>query len=86
MMTDTDAALRAELHAVFDAASYPVGSMVDLLGVLPDGPMTRFSVGEGRMTAMELATVLTPHQEFPYPDADALVDAIIDGLRAEGRI
>ena len=85
-MTDPDAALRTELHAVFDAASYPVGSMVELLGVLPKGPMTRFSVGKGRMTALELATVLTPHQEFPYEDADALVDAIISGLHAEGRI
>ena len=85
-MTDADVALRTELHAVFDAASYPVTSMVDLLGVLPDGPMTRFTVADERMTAMELATVLTPHQEFPYADAESLIDAIIVGLRVEGRL
>jgi len=85
-MTDAETVLRAELHAVFDAASYPVGSMVDLLPLLPDGPMTRFTVGEQRMTAMELATVLTPHHAFPYADAETLVEAIIDGLATEGRL
>lgn len=86
MMTDADAVLRAELHAVFDAASYPVGSLLDLLTVLPDGPMTRFTVGDDQMTAMELATVLTPHQAFPYADPETLVSAIVAGLREEGRL
>jgi Uncharacterized protein conserved in archaea len=85
-MPDADTILRAELHAVFDAASYPVGSTLDLLKVLPDGPMTRFTVGDDQMTAMELATVLSPHQAFPYADADALISAIVDGLREEGRL
>jgi hypothetical protein len=35
---------------------------------------------------MEMAAKLGSHQDFPYDDAESLVDDVIEGLKAEGMI
>jgi hypothetical protein len=35
---------------------------------------------------MEMAAKLGGHQEFPYESPEALVDDVIEGLKAEGMI
>lgn len=82
---DLEADLREELRSALADADYPVENRMDLLPALPDGPTTRFEAGDGelRFTAMELASTLAGHQQFPYESVEALVDDIIAGLKAE---
>jgi hypothetical protein len=80
---EVEAALRTQFTEAFQDADYPVDSQMDLVPALPDGPGTKFEAGEVTFTAMELAARLGGHQEFPYQNVDALVDDIVDGLRAE---
>lgn len=82
--SDTEAEIRAQLLEAFDGADYPVDNQMDLVPALPNGPGTRFESGDVSFTAMEMAAKLGSHQEFPYGDAEELVDDVMDGLRAEG--
>ncbi len=82
-MTD-EAELREQFTEAFEGADYPVSSQMDLVPALPNGPTTTFESGDVSLTAMELATKLSGHQEFPYEDVDSLVDDVIAGLKAEG--
>jgi len=81
---DVEAELRAQMREAFEGADYPVANQMKLVPALPNGPSTRFEAGDVSITAMELATKLSGHQEFPYDDVDTLVDDIIAGLKAEG--
>ncbi|MDS0298140.1 MTH865 family protein [Halogeometricum sp. S1BR25-6] len=87
-MADVEAELREELMAAFSDADYPVKNQMDLVPALPDGPGTRFEAGDGEVsfTAMEMAAKLGSHQNFPYDDAESLVDDVMEGLKAEGML
>lgn len=81
-MVDTDE-LRQQFTRAFENADYPVNNQMDLVPALPEGPGTKFESGDFSMTAIELATKLSTHQEFPYGSVDELVDDIMVGLKAE---
>lgn len=81
-MADKDE-LRTQLHDAFEGADYPVKNQMDLVPALPDGPATKFESGDTSFTAMEMATRLSGHQEFPYEDADSLVEDVMTGLEKE---
>ncbi|ELZ27283.1 hypothetical protein C474_18094 [Halogeometricum pallidum JCM 14848] len=87
-MADVEAELREELMAAFSDADYPVKNQMDLVPALPNGPGTRFEAGDGDVsfTAMEMAAKLGSHQNFPYDDAETLVDDVMEGLKAEGML
>jgi hypothetical protein len=82
-MSDTEAELREQLTEAFSGADYPVENQMGLVPALPDGPATTFEAGDKTFSAMELATKLSGHAEFPYDNVDVLVDDIITGLKAE---
>ncbi len=84
-MADRDE-IRSQLHDAFEGADYPVENQMDLVPALPNGPSTTFESGDTSFTAMEMATRLGGHQEFPYEDADSLVDDIMQGLENEGML
>jgi hypothetical protein len=83
-MADVEAELRQELLDAFSGADYPVNNQMDLVPALPNGPSTTFEAGGQSFTAMELATKLSSRAEFPYDDAESLVDDVIAGLKDEG--
>jgi len=85
-MSDAEAELREELTAAFEDADYPITSLTSLVPELPRGPMTKFSAGDRTFSAMELAKLLSDHQDFPYDDVESLVDDIVAGLEAEGEL
>lgn len=70
----------------FENADFPVENQMSLVPALPNGPGTKFKTDDVTVTAMELAAKLGKHQDFPYEDAESLVDDIIAGLKAEGMI
>jgi hypothetical protein len=84
-MADRDE-LRSQLYDAFEGADYPVKNQMDLVPALPNGPATKFESGETSFTAMEIASRLSDHQEFPYEDVDTLVDDVMDGLEEEEMI
>ena len=86
MSDDVEAELRRQLTDAFEGADYPVANQMDLVPALPNGPSTTFEAGDVRFTAMELASKLSGHQEFPYEDVESLVDDAMAGLRAEGMV
>jgi len=75
--------LAANMKDVFGKANYPVKSVMDLMPVLPQGPMTTFTGGDKSFTAMDLSTKLGGGN-FPYETVDALVDDILSGLENNG--
>jgi len=83
---DVEADIREQLTEAFGGADYPVENQMDLVPALPNGPGTTFEAGDVRFTAMELASKLSGHQEFPYDSVDELVDDVMAGLRAEGML
>jgi hypothetical protein len=85
-MTDVEAELRAQFEDAFGAAEFPVENQMDLVPALPDGPGTTFEAGDVSFSAMELASKLGGHQEFPYETLDALVDDVMAALESEGMI
>lgn len=85
-MTDIEADLREQFTEAFADAEFPVTGQMDLVPALPNGPGTTFSAGDRSLSAMELASKLSGHQEFPYEDVESLVDDVIAGLKAEGVI
>ena len=82
-MTDIEAELREQFTEAFGDAEFPVTTQMDLVPALPDGPGTTFSAGDRTLSAMELASKLGGHQNFPYEDVESLVDDAIAGLKAE---
>ncbi|MEF8779886.1 MAG: MTH865 family protein [Haloferacaceae archaeon] len=82
-MADVKSELREQFVEAFEGADYPVDSQMDLVPALPDGPGTKFEAGDVTVSAMELASKLGGHQEFPYETVEELVDDIMDGLEAE---
>jgi hypothetical protein len=78
--------LEKQLKSIFGRAHYPVKNVMDLLPVLPQGPMTRFQVGTKTITAMDLSQKLAGRARFPYQNADALVQDILAGLQDAGMI
>ena len=79
-------ALRKQLLDAFEGTDYPVRNQMDLLPALPDGPATKFEAGEVSFTVMDLSTSIGDDADFPYEDAESLVDDVIKALRAEGKI
>ncbi len=75
--------LATNLKEVFGKANYPVKSVMDLMPVLPQGPMTTFTGGDKSFTAMDLSTKLGGGN-FPYDDVDALIEDILNGLETSG--
>ena len=82
-MSSVEAELREQFTEAFAGADYPITGQMDLVPALPNGPGTTFTAGERTLTAMELASELSGHQEFPYEDVESLVDDAIAGLKAE---
>ncbi|MDR5672124.1 MTH865 family protein [Halalkaliarchaeum sp. AArc-GB] len=82
-MADVESQLREQFIEAFEGADYPVNNQMDLVPALPDGPGTKFEAGDVTLSAMELASKLGDHQEFPYDDVEGLVDDIIAGLKSE---
>ena len=80
---ETEAEIRAQLLEALEGADFPAENQMDLVPALPNGPGTRFESGDVSFTAMEMAAKLGSHQEFPYSDAETLVDDIMVGLREE---
>lgn len=85
-MADVDIdEIREQMLEAFGGADYPVGSPMDLVPALPDGPGTTFESGDFSMTAMELNMKL-PSGDFPYDDVESFVDDIIESLKDEGYV
>jgi hypothetical protein len=82
--SETEAELRKELEEAFSGADFPVNNQMDLVPALPNGPSTKFETDDVSFTAMELATKLSGHAEFPYDDVESLVDDVIKGLKDAG--
>ena len=82
-MADIEAELREQFTEAFGDAEFPVTTQMDLVPALPDGPGTTFSAGDRTLSAMELASKLGGHQNFPYEDVESLVDDASVGLKAE---
>ncbi len=76
--------LEKQLKDIFGKAKYPVRSVMDLLPILPQGPMTRFTAGSKSWTAMELSQKLAGKARFPYNDVNTFVKDILDGLSQAG--
>jgi len=85
-MSDIEAELREQFTEAFGDAEFPVTTQMDLVPALPNGPGTTFSAGDSTLSAMELASKLGGHQDFPYENVESLVDDAIAGLKAEGVI
>lgn len=79
-----EASLRSQMIEAFESADYPVGSPMELLPALPDGPSTRFESGDFSMSVIELHQSLDA--EFPYESAEAMVDHIMAELQASGKL
>ena len=75
--------LREQFTEAFEGADYPVNNQMDLVPALPDGPSTKFTADDVSLTAMELATKLGNHSNFPYEDVETLVDYVISALEDE---
>lgn len=78
--------LTTQLTEIFGKAKYPVKSVMDLLPVLPQGPMTQFKAGDKSWTAMDLSQKFGSSAAFPYDDVNSLVTAIIGGLEDAGEL
>jgi len=78
--------LEKQLKEVFGKANYPINSVMDLLPVLPQGPMTQFKAGDKTWSAMELSQKLAGRAKFPYNDVDSFVKDILDGLQEAGEL
>lgn len=76
--------LEKQLTDIFGKARYPVRSVMDLLPILPQGPMTRFTAGSKSWTAMELSQKFAGRARFPYNDVNSFVKDILDGLTQAG--
>jgi Uncharacterized protein conserved in archaea len=85
-MSSVESELREQFTEAFAGANYPITGQMDLVPALPDGPGTTFTAGDRTLSAMELASELSGHQDFPYENVESLVDDAIDGLKAEGVI
>lgn len=82
-MTDVESELREQFTDAFTGAEYPITGQMDLVPALPEGPTTTFTAGDRTLSAMELASELNGHQDFPYETVEELVDDAIAGLKAE---
>ena len=85
-MASVESELREQFTEAFAGADYPITGQMDLVPALPNGPGTTFTAGERTLTAMELASELSGHQDFPYENVESLVDDAIAGLKHEGVI
>ncbi|ERH06323.1 MAG: uncharacterized protein conserved in archaea [Halonotius sp. J07HN4] len=85
-MSSVESELREQFTEAFAGANYPITGQMDLVPALPDGPGTTFTAGDRTLSAMELASELSGHQDFPYENVESLVDDAIDGLKTEGVI
>ena len=82
MVEESD--LREQFVEAFEGADYPVGSPMDLVPAMPDGPSTTFESGEFSMSAIELNAKVDA--EFPYENVDSFVDDIVDDLKQKDYI
>lgn len=80
----SESELREQMIAAFEGAAYPLESPMDLLPALPDGVGTTFESGEFSMTIIDLNTELD--SDFPYESVEALVDHIMEELRAADKL
>jgi len=78
--------LEQQLREIFGKANYPIKSVMDLLPILPQGPMTQFKAGEKSWTAMELSQKFSGRANFPYNDVDSFVKDILEGLEQAGEL
>jgi hypothetical protein len=79
-----EASLRSQMLETFESVDYPVANPMELLPALSDGPSTRFESGDFSMSVIELHQQLDA--DFPYDSAEAMVDHIIEELKASGKI
>jgi len=80
---DPESEIRRQLLDVFGRASYPLADPLELVPVLPDGAATTFESGDVAFGAMELGAEYNDYLDFPYADAESLVDDLMSGLREE---
>lgn len=76
--------LRSEFMSVFKNADYPVNGVMELAGALPKGPLTKFETDDFSMRASTLSKKLDG--DFPYETPEAVVDDIMEQLKATGDI
>lgn len=75
---------RESLAEMLDDVEFPVQNKMALATHLPNGPATKFDIGDQRVSAMELASELSGHADFPYDNLDDLIDDAADALRDGG--
>jgi hypothetical protein len=78
--------LEKQLKTIFGKAKYPIRSIMDLLPILPQGPMTQFKAGTKSWSAMELSQKFSGKAKFPYNDVDTFVKDILEGLSQSGEL
>jgi len=78
--------LEKQLKEIFGKANYPIKSVMDLIPVLPQGPMTQFQAGDKSFTAMEMSQKLSGRARFPYESADDLLRDVMAGLQEAGLV
>ncbi len=78
--------LEKQLKEVFGKANFPINSVMDLLPILPQGPMTQFKAGDKSWSAMDLSQKLASRAKFPYNDVNAFVQDLLDGLAEAGEL
>ena len=81
--SETEAAFREQLIAVFERADYPVTDPMELIPALPDGASTTFEAEDVELGAMDIGMGYAEYQEYPYDNAEGLVDDLMRGLRED---
>lgn len=76
--------VRQQFTEAFEGANYPVNSPMDLVPALPNGPGTKFEVGDETITAMELNQEAQGEADYPYDNVDELVDDLVEGMDDRG--
>lgn len=79
----TEAAVRDRLQELLAPVEFPVHDPLEVAAAVERPHSTTVTVGDRTFTAMSLAVELEAHQAFPYRDADALVDDVVQALRDE---
>lgn len=79
-MTDPETQIRNQLIEVFSNADYPIAEPFELIPALPDGAATTFEAADIELGAMDIGMGYAEYQEYPYRDAESLVDDLMQGL------
>jgi len=78
-----ETAIRRQLLTVFEAAEYPVAEPFELIPILPDGAATTFETHDIELSAVDIGMGYAEYQEYPYQNAENLVDDLMTGLKED---